>query len=70
MLVEPGRVYTRAKLIDQVWGDGFAMSDRTVDSHIKSLRRKVAEAGGDAAVIETVRGVGYRVAPPAETRST
>jgi len=63
MLVEPGRVYTRARLIDSVWGDGFAISDRTVDSHIKSLRRKVAEAGGDPGLIETVRGVGYRIAP-------
>jgi len=61
MLVEPGRVYTRARLIDSVWGDGFAISDRTVDSHIKSLRRKVAEAGGDPGLIETVRGVGYRI---------
>lgn len=62
MLVEPGRVYTRAQLIDNVWGDGFAISDRTVDSHIKSLRRKVAEAGGGPGLIETVRGVGYRIA--------
>jgi len=62
MLIDPGRVYTRARLIDSVWGDGFAISDRTVDSHIKSLRRKVAEAGGDPGLIETVRGVGYRIA--------
>ncbi len=61
MLAEPGRVYTRARLIDTVWGDGFAISDRTVDSHIKSLRRKVGDAGGDPGLIETVRGVGYRV---------
>lgn len=61
MLETPGRVYTRAQLIDRVWGDGFAISDRTVDSHVKSLRRKVAEAGGDPGLIETVRGVGYRV---------
>jgi two-component system catabolic regulation response regulator CreB len=32
-----------------------------VDSHVKGLRRKVAEAGGDAGLVETVRGVGYRV---------
>ena len=69
MLVEAGRVYTRAKLIDQVWGDGFAISDRTVDSHIKSLRRKLAEAGGDPGIIETVRGVGYRVAIRPESDS-
>jgi DNA-binding response OmpR family regulator len=61
LLENPGRVYTRAQLIDSVWGDGFAISDRTVDSHVKAVRRKVAEAGGDPALIETVRGVGYRI---------
>lgn len=57
----PGRVFTRAQLIDRVWGDGFAITDRTVDSHVKGLRRKVADAGGDAGLVETVRGVGYRL---------
>jgi two-component system catabolic regulation response regulator CreB len=61
LLEVAGRVYTRPELIDRVWGDGFAISDRTVDSHVKSLRRKVAEAGGDPTLIETVRGVGYRI---------
>ncbi len=61
LLGAPGRVFTRAQLIDRVWGDGFAITDRTVDSHVKGLRRKVAEAGGDAGLVETVRGVGYRV---------
>ena len=61
LLDSPGRVFTRAQLIDRVWGDGFAISDRTVDSHVKSLRRKVGEAGGDPGLIETVRGVGYRI---------
>jgi two-component system catabolic regulation response regulator CreB len=57
----PGRVLGRSELIDRVWGDGFAITDRTIDSHVKSLRRKVAEAGGSPQLIETVRGVGYRV---------
>jgi len=61
LLGAPGRVFTRAQLIDRVWGDGFAITDRTIDSHVKSLRRKVGDAGGHAAMIETVRGVGYRV---------
>jgi DNA-binding response OmpR family regulator len=61
LLAGPGRVFTRAQLIDRVWGDGFAITDRTIDSHVKSLRRKVAEGGGHPAMIETVRGVGYRV---------
>ncbi len=61
LIESPGRVYTRAELIDRVWGDGFAITDRTIDSHVKALRRKVSEAGADPALIETVRGVGYRV---------
>jgi two-component system catabolic regulation response regulator CreB len=61
LLENPGRVFTRAQLIDRVWGDGFAISDRTVDSHVKSLRRKVGEVGADPGLIETVRGVGYRI---------
>jgi two-component system catabolic regulation response regulator CreB len=61
LLGAPGRVFTRAQLIDRVWGDGFAITDRTIDSHVKGLRKKVTEAGGDAGLIETVRGVGYRV---------
>jgi DNA-binding response OmpR family regulator len=61
MLGAPGRVFTRAQLIDRIWGDGFAITDRTVDSHVKGLRKKVAEAGGAFGLVETVRGVGYRV---------
>jgi DNA-binding response OmpR family regulator len=61
LLEGPGRVFTRPEIIDRVWGDGYAITDRTIDSHVKSLRRKVSEAGGSPALIETVRGVGYRV---------
>lgn len=61
LLAVPGRVFTRAELIDRVWGDGFAITDRTIDSHVKGLRRKVETAGGNPGSIETVRGVGYRV---------
>jgi two-component system catabolic regulation response regulator CreB len=61
LLGAPGRVFTRAQLIERIWGDNFAITDRTVDSHVKALRRKVSAAGGSAALIETVRGVGYRV---------
>jgi two-component system catabolic regulation response regulator CreB len=66
LLESPGRVFTRTELIDRVWGDGYAITDRTIDSHVKSLRRKVAEAGGEPNLLETVRGVGYRIAdePP------
>ena len=67
MLESRGRVFTRAQLIERIWGDNFAITDRTVDSHVKALRRKVAETGGDPGVIETVRGVGYRVADAQST---
>lgn len=58
---KPGHVYTRAEFIERVWGSGFAITDRTIDSHIKSLRRKLTDAGAPAGVIQTVRGVGYRI---------
>lgn len=61
LLEQPGRVYSRMDLIGRVWGDGFAITDRTIDSHVKALRKKVAEAGAEPGMIETVRGVGYRV---------
>ena len=58
-----GRVLSREDLIEQVWGAVAAPTSRSVDSHIKSLRRKLARA---SACIETVRGVGYRFAPHPE----
>ena len=70
LLGTPGNVYTRSQLIESVWGDGYAITDRTVDSHIKSLRRKISEAGASADTIETVRGVGYRVSPSAPPEPT
>lgn len=61
LLENPGKVWSRAELIARVWGDGFALTDRTVDSHVKALRRKFSEVGADPGVLETVRGVGFRV---------
>lgn len=55
-----GRVLSRDDLIAQVWGGGPAPTSRSVDSHIKSLRRKLASAPD---CVETVRGVGYRFSP-------
>jgi two-component system phosphate regulon response regulator PhoB len=53
------RVHTRAQLLDQVWGDHVFVEERTVDVHIRRLR-KALEASGHDALIETVRGTGYR----------
>lgn len=60
----PGQVFSRATIINDVWGEGFALSDRTIDSHIKALRKKIVEAGGGSGWIETVRGIGYRLLEP------
>ena len=58
----PGRIFTRDNLIDHLRGPGFAVTDRTIDSHIRNLRRKFSEVGGND-VIETRTGVGYRLGP-------
>ncbi|MGN6517838.1 MAG: response regulator [Dokdonella sp.] len=65
---QPGRVYSRAQLIDAAYEDHRVVSERTVDSHIKNLRRKLADAGIDP--IASVYGVGYRYEPDAEDAST
>lgn len=54
----PGTVYTREQLFDIVWGLDFYGETRTVDMHIRTLRRKLGRYGR---MIETVRGVGYRM---------
>ncbi len=55
----PGRVRTREQLVARVWGETFALAERTVDSHFKALRRKLEAARAPATLIETVRGVGF-----------
>ena len=60
-LRSPGRVFERSQILDSVWGSDVVVGDRTVDVHVKALRRKLEEAGGDPRVLETVRGVGYRL---------
>ena len=61
-LQRPGAVLTRAQLMDRVWGDALDSGDRTVDTHIKTLRAKLREAAPDADPIRTHRGMGYSVA--------
>lgn len=57
----PGRVYSRYELINQVRGYEFEGYERTVDSHVKNLRRKVERDPRHAVIIETVLGAGYRL---------
>ncbi len=57
----PGKVFSRTQLLDQVWGRSVYVEERTVDVHIRRLRKILAEYGAKDA-IETVRGFGYRFA--------
>jgi two-component system phosphate regulon response regulator PhoB len=61
LLARPGLVHSRARLLDQVWGDHVYIEERTVDVHIRRLRAALAPFGADG-MIETVRGSGYRLA--------
>ncbi len=56
----PHQVFSREMLLDQVWGPGFSGSDRTVDTHVKSLRIKIRPYHND---IQTVWGIGYKFEP-------
>jgi two-component system, OmpR family, response regulator BaeR len=56
----PGRVLSRNQLLDAIYVDHRVVSDRTVDSHVKNLRRKLTDAGGGVDPIESIYGVGYK----------
>jgi two-component system catabolic regulation response regulator CreB len=57
----PDRVFSRQQLIDRIFGEGYAVTDRTIDAHVKALRKKLSAAGADPDLIQTERGVGYRL---------
>lgn len=59
LMSHPERVYTRAQLLDYVWGRTAVVEERTVDVHIRRLRKALAGGGHDR-LIQTVRGTGYR----------
>lgn len=59
MMGSPGRVFRRGELLDYVVGMGVIVDERNIDTHVKSVRKKLGERGR---LIETVRGIGYRFA--------
>jgi len=59
LMTHAERVYSRAQLLDQVWGDHVFVEERTVDVHIRRLRKALEPSGHDA-LIQTVRSAGYR----------
>jgi len=64
MYKEPQRVFSRNQLMDNMYSDNRVVSDRTIDSHIKKLRKKLSELSPEHDFIESVYGVGYRMVLP------
>ncbi len=62
LAARPGKVFSRDAIIDQLHGPGFAVTDRTIDSHIRNVRAKFAAVGADG-LIETRAGIGYALGP-------
>ncbi|KAA0012752.1 response regulator [Billgrantia pellis] len=63
MMQAPGRIFSRDQLMDRMYRDHRIVSERTVDSHVKKLRRKIADAWPEREIIRSVYGVGYKYQP-------
>lgn len=61
---KPGRIFTRDQLMDRIYTDRRIVCDRTIDSHIKKLRKKIATVVTDIEIIRSVYGVGYKYEMP------
>jgi two-component system, OmpR family, response regulator len=64
LVSRPGRVFTRQALLEALWGESAYREPRTIDVHVRHLREKLEEAPHEPALIQTVRGVGYRLGVP------
>lgn len=64
LLERPGRILSRGQIMERVWQDSGESLERTVDTHIKTLRGKLRAVRADADPIVTHRGLGYSIAPP------
>lgn len=61
LAASPGRVFSRGQLLDKLYDDHRVVSDRTVDSHIKNLRKKLADIAPERDIIKSIYGVGYKL---------
>ncbi len=66
----PNRVFSRAELLDAVWGAGYDGYEHTVNSHLNRLRSKLERDASHPSVIVTVRGGGYKLVPPVKAASS
>ena len=60
LVSHPGRIYTREQLMDQMYRDQRVVSDRTVDSHVKKIRKKLSDVMPDREIVHSVYGLGYK----------
>ncbi len=67
LMAAPGRVFSRSDLLDQLPGDGFERVERTVDAHVRNLRKKLEPDTRHPRYVETVFGIGYRFRVPVRT---
>ncbi len=66
-MLHPERAYSRSQLLDRVWGTNVYVEERTVDVHIRRLRKALQTGAADCSeLIQTVRGTGYRFSPPGD----
>jgi len=61
LMAQPGRVYSRAQLMEHCYPDGRVVSDRTIDTHVKNLRKKLAVSDAEEELIHSIYGVGYKI---------
>jgi two-component system response regulator BaeR len=66
LVSQPGRIFSRTQLMERLYEDNRIVTDRTVDSHVKNLRKKIAAHHSETELIHSVYGVGYKFEPPAE----
>ncbi len=61
LLAYPGKVYSREELMQKAYDENIVVTDRTIDTHVRRIRKKFAEVGADP--VETVHGIGYKIGP-------
>jgi len=65
LVSNPGKLFSRSRLMDRIYPDQRVVSDRTIDSHIKKLRKKLHSSSAEQELIHSLYGVGYKYEPPA-----
>jgi len=67
LLDQPGRVFTRKKIYEAVWGDYYAHEDSTIMVHISNIREKIERDSRQPEYLKTIRGLGYKIEAPMES---